>query len=71
MDNIVEEPAKRGRKHKDIHGLIVPADLFLELVRVYKQAPPGAITRKHWLEAHRLEAVAQGKLYRSKMEAKR
>jgi hypothetical protein len=69
-DHVVDKP-KRGRKPAEQHGLIVPAELFLELVRVYKRAPPDQITRKLWLEAHRLEAVAQSKFYRDKKGAKK
>jgi len=48
---------------RKMKGLVVPADLFLELVRIYKGMPQEAVTRKHWLEAHRLECVAQRKLF--------
>jgi hypothetical protein len=48
---------------KKIGGLVVPADLYLELVRIYKEAPQEKVNRKLWIEAHRLECVAQRKLF--------
>ncbi len=51
---------------KKMKGLIVPADLYLELVRIYKEQPPEKVSRKLWIEAHRLECVAQRKFFESR-----
>lgn len=51
-------------------GINVPADVFLALVRIYKQHKPvDQLTpeeRDIWLRAHQLEARAQGAVARSK-----